>query len=96
MPDRGIAVMVWSTSTSISVSHHITYFFTGPELDGQLSHWLDQVKPSIDYSPPIERCKAVIAPHAGYSYSGPAAAWAYKGINTTGMYVAFIIEPVLC
>lgn len=23
--------------------------------------------------------------HAGYSYSGQAAAWAYKSINTTGM-----------
>ena len=26
--------------------------------------------------------------HAGYSYSGPAAAWAYKSIDTTGMYAA--------
>ena len=25
--------------------------------------------------------------HAGYSYSGPAAAWAYKSIDTTGMWV---------
>jgi hypothetical protein len=25
--------------------------------------------------------------HAGYSYSGPAAAWAYKSIDTTGMCV---------
>lgn len=25
--------------------------------------------------------------HAGYSYSGPAAAWAYKSIDTSGMYV---------
>lgn len=25
--------------------------------------------------------------HAGYSYSGPNAAWAYKSIDTTGMHV---------
>jgi hypothetical protein len=28
--------------------------------------------------------------HAGYSYSGPTAAWAYKSIDTTGMYVSFM------
>lgn len=26
--------------------------------------------------------------HAGYSYSGPAAAWAYRSIDTTGMWVS--------
>ena len=27
--------------------------------------------------------------HAGYSYSGPAAAWAYKSIDTSNMFVHF-------
>ncbi len=27
--------------------------------------------------------KAVIAPHAGYAYSGPAAAWSYKALGET-------------
>jgi MEMO1 family protein len=76
----------------------------GGELDGQLSGWLDAVVPEGDYAPPIQGCKAVIAPcvsllsvpvravqplytrHAGYSYSGPAAAYAYKSIDITGMY----------
>jgi predicted class III extradiol MEMO1 family dioxygenase len=35
--------------------------------------------------------------HAGYSYSGPAAAWAYKSVNTTGMsvdtVVVHLVEP---
>ena len=28
--------------------------------------------------------------HAGYSYSGPAAAWAYKSIDTSNMFVHFV------
>ncbi|THH34067.1 hypothetical protein EUX98_g56 [Antrodiella citrinella] len=31
--------------------------------------------------------------HAGYSYSGPAAAWAYKSIDTTGIKRVFILGP---
>ena len=31
--------------------------------------------------------------HAGYSYSGPAAAWAYKSINTAGISRVFILGP---
>jgi len=29
--------------------------------------------------------------HAGYSFSGPAAAWAYKSIDTTDMFVTLHI-----
>ena len=36
--------------------------------------WLDDAK----VTEPTAR--AIIAPHAGYSYSGPTAAWAYKHI----------------
>src|ERR1700736_3362994 len=39
---------------------------------------------------PIElryRSSHIVNRHAGYSYSGPASAWAYKSIDTTGMYV---------
>ncbi|KAG5729221.1 hypothetical protein E4T56_gene14292 [Termitomyces sp. T112] len=62
------------------------YSANGSELDSQLTAWLACVTPSDD-AYPIKGCKAVIAPHAGYAYSGPAAAWAYKSIDTTGMYV---------
>ncbi len=34
---------------------------------------------------PVPGCRAIIGPHAGYSYSGPAAAWAYKCIDTKDM-----------
>lgn len=44
-------------------------------------------RPSSDSDPhpvglrlPVEGCRAIIGPHAGYSYSGPAAAWAYRCI----------------
>jgi len=50
-------------------------------------------EPRENYAPPITGCKAVIAPHAGYSYSGPAAAWAYKSINTTGIKRVFVLGP---
>ncbi|KAN0065777.1 hypothetical protein ACQY0O_000907 [Thecaphora frezii] len=42
---------------------------------------------------PVKDCRAIIAPHAGYSYSGPAAAWAYRCINTTGIKRVFILGP---
>ncbi|KAE8226275.1 hypothetical protein CF319_g1109 [Tilletia indica] len=42
---------------------------------------------------PVPGCRAVIAPHAGYSYSGPAAAWAYRCIDTTGIKRVFILGP---
>jgi len=42
---------------------------------------------------PVGGCKAIIAPHAGYSYSGPTAAWAYRCIDTTGIKRVFILGP---
>ncbi|QRV76283.1 AmmeMemoRadiSam system protein B [Ceratobasidium sp. AG-Ba] len=64
-------------------------------LNAQLDGWLALVQPgALDgFNPPIPGCKAVIAPHAGYSYSGPAAAWAYKSIDTTGIKTVFILGP---
>ncbi|KAK0554202.1 hypothetical protein OC845_000821, partial [Tilletia horrida] len=42
---------------------------------------------------PVKDCRAIIAPHAGYSYSGPAAAWAYRCIDTTGIKRVFVLGP---
>jgi AmmeMemoRadiSam system protein B len=41
------------------------------ELDGYLSKATCLIKP-------LKAIKAIIGPHAGYTYSGPTAAWAYK------------------
>ncbi|GJE86071.1 MEMO1 family protein [Phanerochaete sordida] len=62
-------------------------------LDSELSRNLAAVQPSDEYTPPVPKCKAIIAPHAGYSYSGPAAAWAYKAIDITGIKRVFILGP---
>mmetsp|Transcript_80636 Transcript_80636/g.94070 ORF Transcript_80636/g.94070 Transcript_80636/m.94070 type:complete len:304 (-) Transcript_80636:138-1049(-) len=45
------------------------------ELDKQLNSWLEKAKESITG---IGVVKAIIGPHAGYSYSGPTAGWAYR------------------
>lgn len=67
--------------SSRSPSHAGDWYTDNPsKLDAQLDQWLAQVPFT-----PLPGCKAVVAPHAGYSYSGPAAAWAYKNIDTTGM-----------
>ncbi|KAG8759563.1 hypothetical protein FRC14_005592 [Serendipita sp. 396] len=62
-------------------------------LNRQLEGWLEAVQPSGEFSPPIKGSKAIIGPHAGYSYSGPNAAWAYKSIDTTGIKRVFILGP---
>ncbi|KAI0335318.1 UPF0103-domain-containing protein [Cubamyces sp. BRFM 1775] len=76
---------------------HADSWYTGDaaRLDRELSGWLDAVNPSPeeDYSPPVVGTKAIIAPHAGYSYSGRAAAWAYKAIDTTGIKRVFVLGP---
>jgi len=37
--------------------------------------------------------RAIIAPHAGYSYSGPTAAWAYKHIQPEKVKKIFLLGP---
>ncbi|KAJ7181709.1 MEMO1 family [Mycena crocata] len=62
------------------------------KLNTELSGWLDSVDGEGE-GYPIRGCKAVIAPHAGYAYSGPAAAWAYKAIDTRGIKRVFLLGP---
>lgn len=73
----------------------------GDGLNEELDGWLEAVVPSEDFPvagskaiiAPFVPCYIVFHQlilrytdrHAGYSYSGPAAAWAYKSIDTTGM-----------
>ncbi|CAG8485402.1 14348_t:CDS:2 [Acaulospora colombiana] len=55
----------------------------GSELNEELEQWLREVPSDIEdgLPTPIPGARAIIAPHAGYSYSGPAAAFAYKCID---------------
>ncbi|KZT56403.1 UPF0103-domain-containing protein [Calocera cornea HHB12733] len=74
---------------------HANSWYSGSrsKLDNQLKGWLAAVEPSEDFAPPIKGCKAIIGPHAGYDYSGPTAAWAYKSIDVTGIKRVFLLGP---
>ncbi|PWN52338.1 UPF0103-domain-containing protein [Violaceomyces palustris] len=62
-------------------------------LPDSVTHHEANSSKSRQVSLPIRGCKGVIGPHAGYSYSGAAAAWAYKCIDTTGIKRVFILGP---
>jgi len=71
-----------------SASHAGSWYTDdGRKLSRQLQGWLGEVK--TDYKAPI---RAIISPHAGYSYSGPAAAWAHKHIPATCQRI-FVLGP---
>lgn len=41
----------------------------------------------------IPGCRVIISPHAGYSYSGPTAAYGFKALDITGIKRIFILGP---
>ncbi|KAK4153369.1 protein MEMO1 [Chaetomidium leptoderma] len=64
------------------------------ELSSQLDEFLDRVPASVDDNVfPIPGARVIIAPHAGYSYSGPCAAWAYKALDLRSAKRVFILGP---
>ncbi|KAJ1887025.1 hypothetical protein LPJ66_009332 [Kickxella alabastrina] len=77
------------------------YSDNADELSGQLDSWLDivpnpvsEIEPAGDKTPvPIQGARAIIGPHAGYSYSGSNAAFAYKCIDPTQIKRVFILGP---
>ncbi|KAI7905590.1 MEMO1 family [Cokeromyces recurvatus] len=42
---------------------------------------------------PIKGVRAIIGPHAGFRYSGPTAAFAYKAVDTTNIKRVFLLGP---
>ncbi|TFJ81646.1 hypothetical protein NSK_006897 [Nannochloropsis salina CCMP1776] len=69
------------------------YTKSGEVLRKQLSEWLLEAS-STSSSTPSQRCvKALIAPHAGYSYSGPTAAHAYMHLDPSVIQRVFILGP---
>ncbi|CAF9906137.1 MAG: hypothetical protein HETSPECPRED_006073 [Heterodermia speciosa] len=64
-------------------------------LSRQLDEWLSQVPDTIEGvgSLPPPGSRAIIAPHAGYAYSGPAAAWAYKSLDLSKAKRIFLLGP---
>lgn len=90
-------------------SHAGSWYTDDPaELDSSLTEWLSSVDSKSLPSPldtctlhptasslalPLPRCRAIIGPHAGYSYSGQPAAYAYACIDPTTIERVFILGP---
>jgi AmmeMemoRadiSam system protein B len=76
-------------ATKVRIATHAGSWYTDDdeELDGQLTQWLHDANP---YPRPA---KAIIAPHAGYSYCGRTGGWAYKAINPTNIKRVFVLGP---
>ncbi|KAI1774583.1 UPF0103-domain-containing protein [Hypoxylon cercidicola] len=76
-------------------SHAYSWYEGDPDtLSSQLDSFLSDVPDSINGSGlPIPGAKVVIAPHAGYSYSGPCAAWAYKTLDLSKAKRVFVLGP---
>lgn len=73
------------------------YSGNGKQLTSQLDNWLAKVPektalPGVDRLP-LSGARAIISPHAGYAYSGPAAAWAFKCLNLSEAKRIFILHP---
>ncbi|KAF1914078.1 MEMO1 family [Ampelomyces quisqualis] len=80
------------------------YTASRQQLSQQLDGWLAAVPSSTTpigtasahqghVSLPARNARAIIAPHAGYSYSGPAAAWAYKSVDWANAKRVFVLGP---
>ncbi|GAP85445.1 putative duf52 domain-containing protein [Rosellinia necatrix] len=72
-----------------------SWYEEDPEiLSDQLDGFLSDVPASVnDAALPISGARVIIAPHAGYSYSGPCAAWAYKCLDLSKAKRIFLLGP---
>ncbi|KHJ34570.1 putative duf52 domain protein [Erysiphe necator] len=68
-------------------SHAGSWYSSNPKkLSSEIDKWLSQTKTSMNVatkSTPMSDARIIIAPHAGYAYSGPAAAYAYAALSVT-------------
>ena len=80
------------SSNSIREASHAGSWYEsdGNQLDQQLSGWLTE---AVSSTSTRLKARAIIAPHAGYSYSGPTAAFAYKCIDPTDIDRVFLLGP---
>ncbi|KAI9785439.1 MAG: hypothetical protein M1816_000409 [Peltula sp. TS41687] len=82
--------------TTRSASHAGSWYSASKAtLSSQLDQWLDQVPSSIEgVGPlPVSGARIIIAPHAGYAYSGPTAAWAYRALDLSKAKRIFLLGP---
>lgn len=76
-------------------SHAGSWYSSGKsKLSSELDGWLSQVTTTNDLKElPVPGARIIIAPHAGYAYSGPAAAWAYKSLDLSNCKRIFLLGP---
>ena len=63
------------------------------ELRELVDRLLARARRAAHAAPPNARAKAVIAPHAGYQYSGPVAASAYARVDPAGIRRVVLLGP---
>lgn len=69
-------------------SHAGSWYSENPsQLNQELTNWLNQA--TYSHGP----AKAIISPHAGYSYCGATAAYAFKHVNPADVDTVFILGP---
>uniref|UniRef100_A0A8D2GA21 Protein MEMO1 n=1 Tax=Theropithecus gelada TaxID=9565 RepID=A0A8D2GA21_THEGE len=67
------------------------YTASGPQLNAQLEGWLSQVQSTK------RPARAIIAPHAGYTYCGSCAAHAYKQVDPSITFsTSALMLNILC
>ncbi|KAK3346208.1 MEMO1 family [Lasiosphaeria hispida] len=76
-------------------SHAGSWYEEDPiQLSSQLDEFLERVPNTLgESSVPIPGARVIIAPHAGYSYSGPCGAWAYKALDLRAAKRVFVLGP---
>ena len=80
-----------SSNSTREASHAGSWYESdGSYLHQQLSNWLTEATNS---STNRLKARAIIAPHAGYTYSGPTAAYAYRHIDPTDIERVFLLGP---
>ncbi|KAL7410894.1 MEMO1 family [Mrakia frigida] len=77
----------WYSSSSSTLSAELDSYLQAVPASSSSTPW------AKTFEPPVKGCKAIIAPHAGFSYSGPTAAWAYKAVDTSSITRVFILGP---
>jgi AmmeMemoRadiSam system protein B len=75
------------------VRRHVVAGMFYPEDPGELGRNVDALLASADVRVPTRRIVAVVAPHAGYMYSGPTAAGAYARLRGAAYDTVVIVSP---
>jgi AmmeMemoRadiSam system protein B len=79
-----------SSNKKIRLATHAGSWYVddGKKLSLQLQQWIDKVKINNN-----NFIKAIISPHAGYSYSGQTAAYSFKNLDKTKIKKIFVLGP---